>query len=92
MLAPVSSKMEVIENTAYYRLLLMYKGELKPRDLLPEQKTSSLENVTTAYGVANWHLYNGRKEEARKLLEQIVATKAQWASFGYLAAEAELAR
>ena len=92
VLVPITPKLDVIENTAYHRLLLMYKGELEPADLLPGQNTASLENVTAAYGVANWHLYNGRKEEARKLFEQIAATKAQWPSFGYLAAEAELAR
>ena len=92
VLAPITSKMDVIENTAYHRLLLMYKGEIKPTDVLPEQNTPSLENVTTAYGVANWHLYNGRDDEAHRLFEHIAATRAQWPSFGYLAAEAELAR
>jgi len=92
VLIPISAKMDVIENTAYHRLLLMYKGELKPSDILPDQETPTLENVTTAYGVANWHLYNGRKDEAAKLFQQITAVKSQWTSFGYLAAEAELAR
>ena len=92
VLAPISSSMDIIENTAYHRLLLMYKGELKPSDLLPDGQSASLENVTTAYGVANWHLYNGRGADARRLFRQILATKGQWASFGYLAAEAELAR
>ena len=92
VLAPISAKMDIIENTAYHRLLLMYKGELKPTDVLPEQQAASLENVTTAYGVANWHFYNGRRDAARKLFQQIVAGRSQWASFGYLAAEAELAR
>jgi tetratricopeptide (TPR) repeat protein len=92
VLIPISAKMDVIENTAYHRLLLMYKGELKPSDILPDQETPTLENVTTAYGVANWHLYNGRKDEAAKLVQQITAVKSQWTSFGYLAAEAELAR
>jgi tetratricopeptide (TPR) repeat protein len=92
VLIPISAKMDVIENTAYHRLLLMYKGELKPSDILPDQETPTLENVTTAYGVANWHLYDGRKDEAAKLFQQITAVKSQWTSFGYLAAEAELAR
>jgi tetratricopeptide (TPR) repeat protein len=92
VLIPISAKMDVIENTAYHRLLLLYKGELKPSDILPDQETPTLEHVTTAYGVANWHLYNGRKDEAAKLFQQITAVKSQWTSFGYLAAEAELAR
>jgi hypothetical protein len=52
-----------------------------------------LEAVTIGYGVANWHLYNGRRELALLILRQLVETHAtQWPAFGYIAAEAELAR
>jgi hypothetical protein len=50
-----------------------------------------VEDVTTAYGVANWYLYNGRRDEAERLFRQIIASR-QWGAFGYIAAEAELAR
>ena len=48
--------------------------------------------MTTAYGVGNWHLYNGRRAEAEAIFARILEAKSQWASFGYLASEAELAR
>jgi hypothetical protein len=85
--------MEVFENGSYHRLLLMYKGEVTPDTLMETVRKGGLDGATIGYGVANWHLYNGRKEEARRMLQEIVdANATQWASFGYLAAEAELAR
>jgi hypothetical protein len=43
-----------------------------------------------AYGVANWFLYNGDMAEARRRMEALTNT-AGWDSFGYIAAEADLA-
>jgi tetratricopeptide (TPR) repeat protein len=83
--------MDVVENQAYHRLILMYKGELPVDSLLPAAASRSVQDVTTLYGVANWHLYNGRRGEAERLFRQIIATR-QWGAFGYIAAEAEIAR
>jgi tetratricopeptide (TPR) repeat protein len=93
VLDPIRRDLDVIENGSYHRLLLLYKGELSPDSLLPRQRgdAATVEDVTTGYGVANWHLYNGRRAEAERLFREIVGTP-QWAAFGYLAAEAELAR
>jgi dipeptidyl aminopeptidase/acylaminoacyl peptidase/tetratricopeptide (TPR) repeat protein len=93
VLAPISKDMDVIENGSYHRLLLLYKGELQPTDLLKSFGTDgNLDDVTTAYGVGNWHLYNGRRAEAEAIFTRILAAKSQWASFGYLSAESEMAR
>ena len=93
VLEPINASMEVFENGSYHKLLLMYKGEVTPDTLMEAVKKGGLDGATIGYGVANWHLYNGRKEPAREILQQIVdANAAQWASFGYLAAEAELAQ
>lgn len=93
VLDPVGPGLEVIENGAYHRLLLFYRGELAVDSLLPKRagNPASLDDVTTGYGVANWHFYNGRRSEAERLFREIVAT-SQWIAFAYLAAEAELAR
>lgn len=75
-----------------YRLLLLYKGELGPDEVMAEVgEPGSIGFATVGYGVANWHLVNGREAEAMTLFESIVAG-GQWASFGHLAAEAELGR
>jgi tetratricopeptide (TPR) repeat protein len=92
-LRPFRRDMDVIENQAYHRLLLMYKGELPADSVLADDmgERPTVQDVTTAYGVANWHLYNGRRGEAERLFRQILASR-QWGAFGYIAAEAELAR
>ena len=93
VLTPINASMDVIENGAYHRLLLLYKGELAESDLLKNfGADGNLEDITTAYGVGNWHLYNGRKAQADAIFARIVAAQSQWASFGYLTAEAERAR
>jgi tetratricopeptide (TPR) repeat protein len=93
VLAPIHAGLDIIENRAYHRLLLMYRGEVSPEELLAEAggDSGSLDFVTIAYGVAAWHLYNGREDQARKLFDRIFEG-GQWAAFGYLAAEAEVAR
>jgi hypothetical protein len=85
--------MDVIENQAYYRLLLLYKGELPLDSVLTVGPTGemSVTDATAAYGVGNWHLYNGRRADAERVFRRILAG-GQWGAFGYIAAEAELAR
>ena len=68
----------------------MYKGELGPDDLWDEA-ADALGSATIGYGVANWHLYNGRMSEARRTLDRVLET-GEWAAFGFIAAEAEVAR
>jgi tetratricopeptide (TPR) repeat protein len=94
VLRPITPDLDIIENTTYHRLGLMYRGLVPPDSLLrwDEAGGGSLENVTLAYGVGNWHLYNGRPAEAERIFRAIVERRDQWAAFGYLAAEAELAR
>ena len=43
------------------------------------------------YGVGAWYLVNGRDADARRVFDQILAG-TDWPSFGFLAAEAEVAR
>lgn len=92
-LAPINREMDVIENDTYLRLLLMYKGELPPDSVLVVRSTGemSVADATAAYGVGNWHLYNGRRAEAEQIFRRIVAGE-QWGAFGFIAAEAELTR
>lgn len=89
VLAPISRDLPVIENGSYHRLLLLYQGVLPVDSLLGG--TATVEDVTQGYGIANWHYYNGRREVAFRLWKQILDSP-QWAAFGYLAAEAEVAR
>lgn len=93
VVAPMTRQMNVIENDAYHRLVLLYKGELPVDSVLAMSPSGemSVTDATAAYGIANWHLYNGRTAEARRIFERIIAG-GQWGAFGYIASEAELAR
>jgi tetratricopeptide (TPR) repeat protein len=84
---------EIIESGSYLHLLKLYAGaETAVEAYLEARDAESLEGATLGYGVGNFHLYNGRVEEARAIFERIVAATGQWAAFGYIAAEADLAR
>ena len=92
MLAPFKREMNVIENETYHRLMLLYKGELPVDSVLTVGPTGemSVTDATGAYGVGNWHLYNGRREEAERVFRRIL-DGGQWGAFGYIAAEKEIA-
>jgi tetratricopeptide (TPR) repeat protein len=93
VLARITPAMEVIESGGYLDLLLLHKGERSVEDLLgPEGGDVTLESTTTGYGVGAWLLIGGDTARAIGVFRQTVAGRDQWAAFGYVAAEAELAR
>jgi tetratricopeptide (TPR) repeat protein len=89
-LEPIQKEMNIIENMAYHQLCLFYKGELTEADITSEYFTDIM-NDAVAYGVANYHMYNGDRMRAKEILEKILAGKS-WVSFGYIAAEADYVR
>jgi len=91
LLGNIKPGWEMIENTAYYRRLLMYKGLLQPDELLKIENAGELDVATYGYGVGNWHLYNGDRARAIEVFER-VAAGPYWPAFGYVSAEVELAR
>ncbi len=86
----IASELDLIESGDYHRLILMYKGEMDANELW-NTESESVGNAATAYGVAAWHLYNGRQEQAEAAFRKIVESDG-WGAFGYIAAEADLAR
>jgi tetratricopeptide (TPR) repeat protein len=91
VLVPIHRDLDIIENTAYHRRLLMYKGELSPDSLLVPGMSDELQYVTLGYGVANWFLANGDEARAKAIYDKVLGT-GYWAAFGYIAAEADVAR
>jgi Putative Zn-dependent protease, contains TPR repeats len=92
LLEAISPDMKLIENEAYHKRLLLYKGVLKPEQILSVDKNAAdrqLEIATQGYGVANWYLYNDESDKAIEIFQQILKT-SYWPAFGYIAAEAEL--
>lgn len=89
VLADIAKDMNVLENTVYHRLCLFYDGKLSLEEITAEVADSPT-GTAAAYGVANWFFYNGDRAEADRRLREILRSD-QWASFGYMAAEADLA-
>jgi len=91
--AQFTPSMHVIENVRYHQLMLMYRGIVSPDSVLSTGPNGemSVTDATAAYGLANWHWYNGRTALAEQTWRRIIAG-GQWGAFGYIAAEAELAR
>jgi hypothetical protein len=81
---------EVIESGAYLELLRLY--QTSQGEGVGVETPQDMSAAALAYGYGNWLHYSGRMEEARAVYEEIVSARNQWASFGYIAAEAELAR
>lgn len=91
VLADITPDMKILENHAYHKRLLMYKGLLRPADLLAEQSEDAVQLATFGYGVGNWYLYNGQRARAAEVFRKIVKGSSS-SAFGYIAAEAELKR
>jgi len=89
-ISEISEDIEVIENEAYLNLLLVFNGVFRAERLM-ETSADALQNATLGYGIGNWHYMNGREERAFEIWQQIY-DDGNWPSFGFIAAEAELAR
>ena len=91
VLEPITPKMDILENTAYHRRLLMYKALEKPEALLDTKSPDPTQIATQGYGVANYYFVTGDRARARQVFETIVSG-AGWNAFGFIAAEADLQR
>jgi tetratricopeptide (TPR) repeat protein len=90
VLEPIKSEMDIVENQAYHRLCLLYKGLIKPEECAGLEG-DAIQDVSAAYGVANWYWCSGDRERATELLEKLSGNE-NWPAFGVIAAEADLAR
>ncbi len=88
VLEPIHADMNIIENFVYHQLCLFYKGELAEDELTGGDLAT---NDAMEYGVGNWYFYNGQPEKAREVFERLLEGEG-WASFGHIAAEADLHR
>jgi len=88
VLAPVRADLDIIENRSYHRLLLVFKGALRSDSVMLAE---GLDGATTNYGLGAWQLAEGNEAQAQYFFRRAMSG-GQWPSFGYLAAEADLAR
>ncbi len=91
-LAEIREEMDVRENEGYFERLLMYSGYVDPDSLLrASRRDGSLSAATTGYGVGNYLQSEGDTARGQQILEDVIDGQ-YWAAFGYIAAEADLAR
>jgi len=90
LLETIHPQMTVTENKSYFRTLLLYKG-LRTEEQMSEPPMDGNAVPTIGYGVGLWHWLNGRKEQACTTWERVVSGE-NWAAFGFIGAEIELAR
>ncbi|HLF20439.1 MAG TPA: hypothetical protein VI704_06590, partial [Bacteroidota bacterium] len=91
VLTPITKEMKILDNTAYHKRLLMYRGEVPTDSLLNSKDASDLDIATQGYGVGNWYFYNGQKEKAKEIFQRVL-DGTYWAAFGYIAAEVDMKR
>ena len=87
----ISEDMDVIENDAYHKACLVYKGLIPADDVYEPGAEDSPSGSALKYAIGNWHYYNGERDKARQIFEEITAGD-DWASFGFIAAESDLNR
>jgi tetratricopeptide (TPR) repeat protein len=80
---------------AYFRRVMLYKGVTGPGELIDETKPAeqwNIQEVTRAYGVANWYSFQGDSKKAKELYGKILQSTNSWPAFAYLASEVELSK
>ena len=90
VLQGLPAQLHVTENQAYYDLLRLFRGDV-PVTALPEQPRDGAQAAAYRYGTASWYLLDGDTTRAEELLRDLLGG-TDWATFGYIAAEAELER
>lgn len=90
-LATITPNMEILENSAYHRLLLLFKGDLTPEAVARTDDAGGIGDATIGYGVGVYWLLRGDPQRAEQAWRGVVDGPS-WPAFGFIAAEAELAR
>ena len=90
LLEPISIDLDVVDSVAYHKVLLMFEGEIAPEELV-RQDANTTDGTTILYGVGDWYYISGQTERALPLWRRVLDGNQSF-SFGYVAAEAEVAR
>ncbi len=90
VLEPVRADWDIIENHAYHKLLLLFRGELT-MDAFASEEPGSVTSGTAGYGIARYHFDRGRSDLGVQQLESVVAAGPA-AAFGCIAAREDLRR
>ncbi len=90
LLSTIDPNIEIIENDAYLRSLLMFRSSLDADDL-----ACSILDATTdpieLFGMANWYTWKNKLSDASTIRRKILSA-TDWTNLGYIAAEADSSR
>ena len=75
----------------YDQRLRLYRGQLRPDQVVTPADTGDIALATLSYGLGNWYLLRGDTATAKRWFERSVSSGG-WPAFGFIAAEAELKR
>jgi hypothetical protein len=89
MLAKRPDSLQV--NNAYRQRLTLYRGELKPEQVITPADTADVQVATLNYGLGNWYLVNGDTAMAKSYFDRSVKSGG-WPGFGFIMSEVELRR
>jgi tetratricopeptide (TPR) repeat protein len=91
----ITPQMEVIENQSYWDLVLLFKGVKKADDFMAGGDAvhdQHVMNATLEYGLSMHDYLQGNLSAAESRWLAIIESKKATTAFGFIAAEAELAR
>jgi Flp pilus assembly protein TadD len=82
----------------YLNLVRFFQGQMTESEALPPEPPAGntdqeveLPFDTVAYGIGNWHLYNGNTVKAQEYFRRVLKGHV-WITWGFVGAEAELLR
>ncbi len=99
VLTTIPADMKTSGHSQFYlNLIRFFQGVMKESDVLPPappndstDTEAELQFDTVAYGIGNWHLYNGDLPTSQTYFRRIV-TGHVWVTWGFIGAEKEVAR
>jgi len=81
----------------YLNLVRLFQGRMTESEMLPPEPPrdgsdteAELRFDTVAYGVGNWHLYNGDTAKAQEYFRRVLQGRV-WITWGFVGSECELA-
>lgn len=87
----ITLNMDVIENTAYYKACLFYKGLMTFEEVNAQSQNGDASDSALKYAIGNWIWYSGNPQKGQEVFLEILEG-TDWASFGYIAAETDIAK
>lgn len=83
--------LQTAPDYAYTKRVRLYRGEVTPEQLFAPSDTADVQVATLSFGLGNWYLVRGDTAGARQQFERAIRSGG-WPGFGFIVAEAELAR